>query len=139
MHATGSTEILGPTRELIQMTGAQASRCKFELIERNDNRLQRMVDQLLELSRLGIQLPSPSEPTTPKPVVTFMQHSFQTLAAQKRIRLEHQEATSGHPPFSKPNAARTDATRTPMIFHGEGLVFPFFPRLFHEEKEFSFE
>ncbi len=84
---TPLTLILGPTRDLLTRVEDPTMRRPLTLVQRNARRLARMVDQLLEISRLGMNLPDEPRLIAARPIVQHMLHSFSSLAQDKQIQL----------------------------------------------------
>lgn len=84
---TPLTLILGPTRDLLTRVEDPTVRRPLTLVQRNARRLARMVDQLLEISRLGMNLPDEPRLIAARPIVKHLLHAFTSLAQDKQISL----------------------------------------------------
>ena len=91
---TPLTLILGPLDKLMsQARGKDAE--SMLLMQRNARRLLRLVEQLLDLSRLSGERPIQIETISLRPLVTALVGAFDSLAEQKQIELTL--AASGSP------------------------------------------
>lgn len=84
---TPLTLILGPTRDMLTRVEDPTVRRPLTLVQRNARRLARMVDQLLEISRLGMDLPDDPKLIVARPIVQHMLHSFSSLAQDHQVDL----------------------------------------------------
>jgi signal transduction histidine kinase/DNA-binding response OmpR family regulator len=86
---TPLTLMLGPAEQVLAQTQEPTTKQQVGLLQRNAQRLLRLINQLLELSKLEA---GKSElvltPSNVVPLVSGTLHSFESLAAQKRITLQ---------------------------------------------------
>jgi signal transduction histidine kinase/ligand-binding sensor domain-containing protein/DNA-binding response OmpR family regulator len=85
---TPLTLILGPVERLIKSTGDAKDSQLLRMVRSNSQRLLRLVDQLLGLSRLSSEEPLTKSAQPLRPVVESIVRSFQPLAQEKNITLD---------------------------------------------------
>ncbi|GAB3320019.1 hypothetical protein GCM10027299_13320 [Larkinella ripae] len=86
---TPLTLILGPAEQVLAQTAESQTRQQVELIQRNASRLLRLINQLLDLSKLEAGKMSLS--TAPGDLVSLVRgtlQSFESVATQKAITLQ---------------------------------------------------
>lgn len=84
---TPLTLILGPVRRMLGKNTDTQAREQLEMVQRNSERLLRLVDQLLGLSRLSAQKPPTASAQPLMPLVEVLTESFRPLAQEKGLSL----------------------------------------------------
>ena len=85
---TPLTLIRGPIEELINKKAGDNQEEYFQLIQRNSEKLQELIDQLLELTQLeNASIPLKAKQENLVSVLRGLVSSFESLAKQKNIRL----------------------------------------------------
>jgi len=84
---TPLTLILGPIRRMLGKDSDTESREQLEMVQRNSERLLRLVDQLLGLSRLSAQKQTTASAQNLMSHIEAMTESFRTLAREKGLSL----------------------------------------------------
>jgi len=85
---TPLTLILGPIERMLRKAEDSQSSAQLSMVKENSQRLLRLVDQLLGLSRLSAEEPVTRSPQPLLPLATTIVESFQPLADEKRIQLD---------------------------------------------------
>jgi len=85
---TPLTLILGPIERMLRRTPDSDSAMQLSMVRDNSQRLLRLVDQLLGLSRLSAEEPVTRSPQPLTPLATTIVQSFQPLAEEKGVRLD---------------------------------------------------
>jgi signal transduction histidine kinase/ligand-binding sensor domain-containing protein/DNA-binding response OmpR family regulator len=85
---TPLTLILGPIERMLRKASDSESTSQLSMVKENSQRLLRLVDQLLGLSRLSAEEPVTRSPQPLLPLATTIVESFQPLAEEKRIQLD---------------------------------------------------
>lgn len=85
---TPLTLILGPIERMLRRASDSDSAMQLSMVRDNSQRLLRLVDQLLGLSRLSAEEPVTRSPQPLTPLATTIVQSFQPLAEEKGIRLD---------------------------------------------------
>jgi signal transduction histidine kinase/ligand-binding sensor domain-containing protein/DNA-binding response OmpR family regulator len=85
---TPLTLILGPIERMLRKATDSESSAQLSMVKENSQRLLRLVDQLLGLSRLSAEEPVTRSPQPLLPLATSIVESFQPLAEEKRIQLD---------------------------------------------------
>ena len=85
---TPLTLIRGPIEELINKQAGENQEEYFQLIQRNSEKLQGLIDQLLELTQLeNASMPLKAKQENIVSLLRGLLYSFESLAKQKNIRL----------------------------------------------------
>jgi signal transduction histidine kinase/ligand-binding sensor domain-containing protein/DNA-binding response OmpR family regulator len=85
---TPLTLILGPIDRMLRKATDSESSVQLGMVKENSQRLLRLVDQLLGLSRLSAEEPVTRSPQPLLPLAINIVDSFQPLAEEKRIQLD---------------------------------------------------
>jgi len=85
---TPLTLILGPIERMRRKAQDSDTRAQLTMVKENSQRLLRLVDQLLGLSRLSAEKPVTKSPQPLLPIATTIVKSFQPLADEKHIQLD---------------------------------------------------
>jgi signal transduction histidine kinase/ligand-binding sensor domain-containing protein/DNA-binding response OmpR family regulator len=85
---TPLTLILGPIERMLRQAKDTNSATHLRMVKKNGQRLLRLVDQLLSLSRLSAEEPVTQSAQPLLPMVKTIVDSFQPLAEEKRIQLD---------------------------------------------------
>ena len=85
---TPLTLILGPIQRMLRKTSDTDSAMQLNMVKENSQRLLRLVDQLLGLSRLSAEEPVTQSAQPLMPLVETIAESFQPLAEEKHIQLD---------------------------------------------------
>lgn len=85
---TPLTLIRGPVEELINGTATENRKGYYQLIQRNSEKLQELIDQLLELTQLeNASMPLKAKQENIVRLLRGLVYSFDSLAKQKNIKL----------------------------------------------------
>ena len=85
---TPLTLILGPVNKMLQSGLGDEHDSRLQLIKRNGQRLLRLVNQLLDISRMDAEAPLPRSPQHISKIVTALSESFAPLARHRDITFE---------------------------------------------------
>ncbi|MCZ6643299.1 MAG: ATP-binding protein [Gammaproteobacteria bacterium] len=85
---TPLTLILGPIERMLRQAKDSRTASQLKMVKENSQRLLRLVDQLLGLSRLSAEEPVTQSAQPLLPMVKTIVDSFQPLAEEKRIQLD---------------------------------------------------
>lgn len=85
---TPLTLILGPIDRMLRKTRDTEFHSQLAIVRENSQRLLRLVDQLLGLTRLSAEVPVSKAPQPLRPIAATIVDSFRPLAAEKGIQLD---------------------------------------------------
>ena len=85
---TPLTLILGPADKMLRSGIPEAIKSDVQLIKQNGQRLLRLVDQLLDISRLNAEQPIEKTPQTASQIVRAVAESFKSMADSRNIYFE---------------------------------------------------
>jgi signal transduction histidine kinase/DNA-binding response OmpR family regulator len=88
---TPLTLILGPVERLLKVQSNADVASRLRVVKENGQRLLRLVDQLLNLSRLSAAEPVTHSPQPLGGIASSIVESFQPLASERGLRLELEE------------------------------------------------